>query len=196
MSVSKYFLCFALIAGFATTTMATEPGKAVAASTAVNVSLDKNGTLTGFAFFNKNDRQNPVPAKVTLASDGETMYTGVAGEDGVFRIDNVKSGTYTMIGAAEGFVGNQEIVVGDVATTGYQQVPLMVEPTSAVTYDQFAGYPADYVGGNFASSSCGCGGGGGIGGVGRGGLRRLLPLAGLVGLVGLSNNDDAASPDE
>lgn len=216
MYLSKHFWSLAVVAGFfcASTANAEDPVAPVAPA-AVKVALAKDGSLSGYTFFNKNDRQNPVAAKVTLSAEGKTVHTGVTDENGSFRIANVKPGAYTMVGAGDGFVGNQEILVGDTATSGFSQVPFMVEPSTAVAYDDFAGYPADFVGGcaggcgggviadgGIVSGGCGgtcgggCGGGGFGGGAAGGGIRRLLPFVGLVGLAGLGGNDDVASPDE
>jgi hypothetical protein len=221
MYLAKHFWSLAVVAGFfCFSTANAEDPVAPATPAAVKVSLAKDGSLNGFTFFNKNDRQKPVAAKVTLSADGKTVHTGVTDENGSFRIANVEPGAYTMVGAGEGFVGNQEILVGDASTSGFSQVPFMVEPSTAVAYDDFAGFPADYVGGPVGGcaggcaggcggsvvagggcggscGSCGGGCGGGFGGgVAGGGVRRLLPLVGLVGLAGLGGNDNEASPDE
>ena len=189
-----------------------------AGQAAVRVNLTQNGALAGRVVTMLESEETPVVARVSLTADGKTVATSTTDIIGNFSFDDVKPGTYEMVGVSGQYVGGQSIVVGEAVEGGESSVELRV--STAATAAPIANAPLSALspvqGGACSScaspapasscSTCGGGVGGGIGGgIGGGGgaafggsssLRRLLLIGTAVAIPVAISGDDGASPDQ
>lgn len=211
---------FTIVMSFGTCLIANEPTDSPEVpDDAIRVSLN-NGSMSGFVFQNRQDKQNRVPAKVSLASGQKIIDTQLTDENGKFTFNNVEPGVYRVVGAGSGMMGDQVIEAGNFQepNSSFMQMPLEITqdyqhgnfqhgnfqqtynqfPTETFGGGQIVESYGDYSYGNqsysYGGSYSGGGGGGFSGGGGGGavgGLSALLPLVGLVGLAGLSDDEPA-----
>ena len=195
-----------------------------AGQAAVRVNLTQNGALAGRVVTMLDSEETPVVARVSLTADGKTVATSTTDIIGNFSFDDVKPGTYEMVGVSGQYVGGQSIVVGEAVEGGENSVELRV--STAATVAPIANAPLSALSpvqagacsscapvasscSSCASpasscSTCGGGVGGGIGGRIGGGaafggsssLRRLLLIGTAVAIPVAISGDDGASPDQ
>lgn len=199
-------------------------GQIDAGQAAVRVNLTQNGALAGRVVTMLDSEETPVVARVSLTADGKTVATSTTDIIGNFSFDDVKPGTYEMVGVSGQYVGGQSIVVGEAVEGGENSVELRV--STAATVAPIANAPLSALSpvqagacsscapvasscSSCASpasscSTCGGGVGGGIGGRIGGGaafggsssLRRLLLIGGAVAIPVAISGDGGASPDQ
>ena len=195
-----------------------------AGQAAVRVNLTQNGALAGRVVTMLESEETPVVARVSLTADGKTVATSTTDIIGNFSFDDVKPGTYEMVGVSGQYVGGQSIVVGEAVEGGENSVELRV--STAATVAPIANAPLSALSpvqagacsscapvasscSSCASpasscSTCGGGVGGGIGGRIGGGaafggsssLRRLLLIGVAVAIPVAISGDGGASPDQ
>ena len=192
-----------------------------AGQAAVRVNLTQNGALAGRVVTMLDSEETPVVARVSLTADGKTVATSTTDVIGNFSFDDVKPGTYEMVGVSGQYVGGQSIVVGEAVEGGESSVELRV--STAATVAPIANAPLSALSPVQAGSTCTscaspvsscstCGGGGTVGGGIGGGiggrigggaafggsssLRRLLLIGGAVAIPVAISGDDGASPDQ
>lgn len=185
----------------------------------VRVNLTANGALAGRVVTMLDSEETPVVARVSLTADGKTVATSTTDVVGNFSFDDVKPGTYEMVGVSGQYVGGQSIVVGEAVEGGESSVELRVSTAATTTVAPIANAPLSAYAPVQAGSECsacaapavsscnscnacsagggGFGGGGGSVFGGSSSLRRLLLLGGAVAIpVAIAAGDDAASPDQ
>ena len=93
---------------------------------AVRVNLTQNGALAGRVVTLLDSEDTPVVARVSLTADGKTVATSTTDIVGNFSFDDVKPGTYEMVGVSGEYVGGQSIVVGEAVDGVESSVELRV----------------------------------------------------------------------
>ena len=166
---------------------------------AVRVNLTANGTLAGRVVSMLDSEDTPVVAQVSLNADGKTVASSTTDVVGNFSFEDVKPGTYEMVGVSGQYVGGQSIVVGEAIEGGESSVELRVSTAATATIAPVVNAPmsafAPVQAGTCSScatpaasscNACGSGGSGfGGGGSASGGsssLRRLLLIGGAVAI--------------
>ena len=182
--------------------------------TTVRVNLTEDGTLDGRVVTMLDSEETPVVARVSLTAEGRTVASSTTDIVGNFSFEDVKPGTYEMVGVSGQYVGGQSIVVGEAVEGGETSIELLVSTAASTTVAPVANAPMSAyapVQAGSACSSCAapavssscssCGGGfGGGGGIGGGGgaafggsssLRRLLLIGAAVAIpVAIGSSPD------
>ena len=163
-----------------------------AGQAAVRVNLTQNGALAGRVVTMLESEETPVVARVSLTADGKTVATSTTDIIGNFSFDDVKPGTYEMVGVSGQYVGGQSIVVGEAVEGGESSVELRV--STAATAAPIANAPLSAL--SPVQAGGGIGGGGGAAFGGSSSLRRLLLIGTAVAIPVAISGDDGASPDQ